>query len=363
MANVGYLTSTLLRNNGLNVDLLLDTKNSYPEKFDSKLLEGYPSWFIQYHLNKKFWQLKILKTMRNNKYDLIHAYVELPIFAYLSRRNYMVQALGSDFRELATSNTIRGKLLQRAYKKAKVILFSMPDHLPLYNQLNLNNGIFFPLPVDLTVFKPMIQDKYNAKKFVIFHPTNLNWSIKRNDILINGFANFTKSTPNSLLLIVDRGIDSLKTKKLISDLNIENYVEYVKGPINSLQMRKFFNSVDVVADAFLLPAMSGITNESLCCGKTVVCFYPKEEFEGVYSEHPPIMNATNPNEVCLQFENLSDKNFREKIGKQGYEWIHKYNDPVFYTKKLVTIYNAILEGGDIYQIRNELKKITPLKEI
>ena len=109
--------------------------------------------------------------------------------------------------------------------------------------------------------------------------------------------------------------------------------------------------------------MSGITNESLCCGKPVVCFYPKEEFEGVYSEHPPIMNATNPNEVCLQFENLSDKNFREKIGKQGYEWIHKYNDPVFYTKKLVTIYNAILEGGDIYQIRNELKKITPLKEI
>lgn len=117
MANVGYLTSTLLRNNGLNVDLLLDTTNSYPEKYDPKLLDGYPSWFIQYYLNKKFWQLKILKTMRDKKYDLIHAYVELPIFSYLSRKSFLVQALGSDFRELAMSNTIRGKLLLLAYKK------------------------------------------------------------------------------------------------------------------------------------------------------------------------------------------------------------------------------------------------------
>ena len=363
MANVGYLTSTLLRNNGLNVDLLLDTTNSYPEKYDPKLLDGYPSWFIQYHLNKKFWQLKILKTMRDKKYDLIHAYVELPIFSYLSRKSFLVQALGSDFRELAMSNTIRGKLLLRAYKKAKVILFSMPDHIPIYKKLNLNNGIFFPLPVDLTFFKPMKREKHNEKKFVIFHPTNLDWSIKRNDILIEGYAKFVKSKPNSLLLIIDRGIDSQKTKKLISKLDIENFVEYVKGPVNSKQMRDFYNSIDITADAFLHPAMSGTTNESLCCGKPVVCFYPKEEFEGAYAEHPPVMNAINADEVCSQFENLYDETFREKIGKQGFEWMHKYNDPTFYSQKLTTIYNSILNGGDIFQIKNDLRKITPIREI
>jgi hypothetical protein len=363
MVNIGYLTSTLLRNYGLDVDLLLDVTHPCPEKFDPKLLDGYPSWFIQYHLNKKFWKVQILKTMRKKKYDLIHAYVELPIFSYLSGKTFMIQALGSDFRELAISNSLRGKLLLKAYKKAKVILFSMPDHLPLYRKLNLNNGIFFPLPVDLTFFKPMYHEQYNSQKFVIFHPTNLDWAIKRNDILIHGYAKFIKNNPNSLLLIIDRGVDSIKTKKLIHDLNLDAFVEYVDGPINSSKMREYYNSVDIIADAFLHPAMSGTTNESLCCKKPVVCFYPKKEFEGVYEEHPPIMNARNPDEVCSQFEKLSDKNFRDKVGKQGYEWVHKYNDPAFYSKKLSIIYETILDNGNVNEIKNNLKRITTLKEI
>lgn len=364
MANVGYLTSSLLRKSGLDVDLLLDTENSYPEKFDPELLKGHPQWFIRYQLNKRFWKLKILKTMRNKKYDLIHSYVELPIFAYLSRRPYIVQALGSDFRELAQTKSIRGTLLRCAYRKAKVILFSMPDHLPIYRKMGLNNGIFFPLPVNLSFFKPIkTQERKFSSNLIVFHPASLIWRLKRNDILIEGFSKFVKNNKDCLLVIIDRGEDSQKTHQLVKKLELENHVKFIKGPLNSSQILEYYNSVDVVVDSFKFPAMSGITNESLCCEKPVIAYYPSSKFEGAYPEHPPIRNASTPNEICEQLEFLKDTKKRNEIGKKGREWISKYNNPELYTVKLRTIYEAVLADHNIDEIKEKLNKITMTKKI
>lgn len=362
MANVGYLTTKFLRINGIDVDLLLDTKHTHPETYDPELKEGYPKWFIQYSLNKPLWKLQILKTMRKKQYDLIHAYVELPIFAYLSGKKFLVQALGSDFRELAQSKSLRGILLRRAYKKAKLILFSMPDHLSIYSKFGLNNGIFFPLPVNTSFFKP---EKINHKKFEnffsIFHPTNLEWRLKKNNILIEGFAKFVKKYPSSILIIVDRGIDSDKTHELVKNLNIIDKVSFIKGPLTAIELKNYYNQVDVVADSFLFPALSGITNESLCCGKPVITYYPEEEFQGVYPEQPPILNASNPTEIFQQLEILNDETKRREFSKKSYEWVSKYNDPKFYCKKLQIIYESIINGENIEKIRENLSQITPVK--
>ena len=363
MANVGYLTSTLLRKYGLDVDLLLDTDNSYPEKYDSKLINGYPSWFIQYHLNKPFWKLKILKIMREKKYDLIHSYVELPIFSYLSRRPYIVQALGSDFRELAQSNSFKGNLLRRAYRNAKVILFSMPDHLPIYSKMNLNNGIFFPLPVNLSFFKPIYSERKFSSHLIIFHPTNLIWRHKNNHLLIKGFLKFVKENKDSTLVMIDRGEDTQKTKEMVKKLNLQNNVQFIKGPLNSSQMLEWYNSVDIVADSFKFPAMSGITNESLCCEKPVITYYPHEEFEGTYQEHPPVRNASTSNQIYENLIFLSDNKKRIEIGKKGREWIYKYNNSEVYPKKLQVIYESVISNKNIDEIRSKLEKVIGTKKI
>ncbi len=364
LANVGYLTTKQLRKNKMDVDFLLDPSGSDPANLDPDLKNGYPDWCIQYHRNKPFWKLKILKTMRKKKYDLIHAYVELPLFAYFSGKKFVVQALGSDFREMAVSNSFRGFLLRRAYKKAKTILFSMPDHLPIYSKLGLKNGIFFPLLVDLSFFKPqkISKDEYPGK-FLILHPTNLIWRHKRNDYLLQGFANFIKTNHNSILIIIEKGEDSKKTKQLVTELGLQENVKFVKGPLNAPELLRYYNMVDVVADSFLFPAMSGITNEALCCGKPVITCYSKDAFEGVYPEYPPILNASNPSEICQQLEILVDEKKRIEIGKKSREWIMKYNNPNFYCEKLRTIYESVLNGENIEQTREKLRKITNTKII
>lgn len=363
MANVGYITSTLLRKNGIEVDLLLDTENTCPEKYDPQLVNGYPTWFIQYHLNKPFWKFKILKIMSEKKYDLIHSYVELPIFSYLSGRRYIVQALGSDFRELAQSNSIRGKLLKRAYKKSKVILFSMPDHLPIYSKLNLNNGIFFPLPVNLSYYKPIKTKPKFSNDLVIFHPTSLIWRHKNNNFVIEGFSKFVRNNNDSMLIMIDRGEDSRKTKNLVKKFSLEKNVRFIKGPLNSSEMLEYYNSSDIVIDSFKFPSMSGITNEALCCEKPVITYYPHEEFEGAYAEHPPVCNASNSNEIYEQLVFLADNKTRKEIGKKGREWIMKYNNPDHYAKKLKVIYESVISNDKIDEIRRKLEIVTQTRKI
>lgn len=364
LVNVGYLTTLQLRKNNIDAELLLDPLGSDPAKLDPDLKNNYPDWCIKYSRNKPFWKLKILKIMRKKKYNLIHAYVELPIFAYLSGKKFIVQALGSDFREMAISNSLRGIFLRRAYKKAKVILFSMPDHIPIYNKIGLKNGIFFPLLVDTTFFKPKkIERDEFVNKLLVFHATNLDWKLKGNDRLVKAFAQFVKINPNSILIVIERGIDSHRTRDLVNSLNLSDNVKFVKGPLNSTELQHYFNLVDVVAESFVFPAMSGITNESLCCEKPVITYYPKSDFEGAYAEHPPVLNASNAEEIYDQLESLNDEKKRKDIGKKGREWITKYNDPTLYCTKLKIIYESVLNGDSVEKIRKNLTDISMTRKL
>jgi len=359
MANLGYVISKQLRKEGIDVDLLLDPSGSDPTSFDPTLKDIFPNWLILYDRKKFDWKIKIIKKMRDNKYDLIHSYVELPIFAYLSGRTYLAQTMGSDFRELALTNSIRGFLLRKAYKKAKVILFSSPNHAPIFTKLGLENGIFLPFFWDSSFFKPQsfLENEY-ADKFLVFHPANLEWRLKGNDILVKGYADFVKANQNSLLIIIDRGIDSKRTHELVYSLGIENKVKFVNGPLNSTQLLRFYNLADVVADQFLMPGIGGIGKETLCCEKPLITYCPMNTFGEVYSEPPPVMSASNPTEVLQQLETLKDDRNRFEIGKKGRIWFTKHHDPHIYSLKIKSIYHSVLNNEKIDQIRENIKKIT-----
>ena len=138
MANLGYVICRQLKKSGFEVELLMEKnppKAADPLRFDPMLNNQFPDWISFYDKTRSNWKIEIIKKMRDRKYDLIHAYVELPIFAYFSRRNFVAHTQGSDFREMAMGNSIRGILLRRAYKRSKAILFFQPDHYPLFTTL------------------------------------------------------------------------------------------------------------------------------------------------------------------------------------------------------------------------------------
>lgn len=358
LANLGYVTTRQLRRDQMDVELLMERqppKNSDPIEFDPLLQNKYPDWIIFYDKRKRSWKTDIIKIMRNQKYDLIHAYTELPIFAYLSRRPFIVQATGSDFRELAFTNSLRGILLRRAYKSAKVIIFSSPSHAPLFDKLKLTNGINLVIPWDYSFFKPQKIDRTKySDKLVIFHPANLEWRLKGNNILIEGFAEFLKKNPNSLLIIVDRGIDSDKTHQLVDSLDIRKNVQFIKGPLNSSELLIYYNVSDIVADQFVLSGLGLIGREALSCEKPLLTKCPENVFGNLYPEPPPVINASTPIEISKKLEYLSDEKNRKEISKNGYRWFIKYHSMTEYSTKLRRIYEGVLCGKNVEQIRESL---------
>src|SRR2546428_2784430 len=93
LANFGYLAVKVLRNYNIDADLLARkplNSTEDPKSQESEMERtGYPDWIRFYDTLNSGWKMKILKTMRDKKYDLIHAYVELPIFAMISNRKFI----------------------------------------------------------------------------------------------------------------------------------------------------------------------------------------------------------------------------------------------------------------------------------
>jgi len=361
MANLGYVVSRQLRKDGVNVDLLLEKnppKGSDPLLFDQTLNNEYPEWIHFYDKTKSSWKKDIIKKMRDKKYDLIHAYVEMPIFAYLSRRPFLAHTQGSDFREMAFSKSMRGVLLRRAYKKAKVILFFQPDHYPLFEKLKLSNDIFLPPLWDTSFFKSqkIINPEYEDK-LVVFHPANLEWRLKGNDILVKGFAEFIKENPNSVLIIVDRGVDSERTHQLVNSLGIQDKIQFIKGPLNATQLLQYYNMSDVIADQFILGSLGSITWEVFSCAKPLLAFINETQYERLYGELPPVVNAPTSQKISEKLKYLADKKTRTEIGRKSHNWLTKYHDPQIFSQKIKIIYDSIIKGDDIEEIKNKLHHI------
>ena len=357
LVNVGYSHTSLCREKGLDMELLMQKNpepNSDPFQYVPDLNE-YPSWIKFYDRQKSLWQLNVVKMMRNSKYQLIHSHVELPIFARFSGKKFIAHTLGSDLKEMAFSNSLRGFLLRQAYNKANLVIYSTPDQSPMLDKLKIHHRLFLPLLRDLRLFKKIqITTNDLSNNFLIFHPTSHIWKSKGNDILIRAFEKFVKFHPNSYLIMIDKGIDSKKSKQLVKNLKIENKIKFLSR-LNSSDLVKYYNLADVVADQFIEPGLGGIGMETLSCEKPLLNFCPNNCYQGMYDEPPPVVHAETSDDIYQQLITLLDEQTRKDIGNNGIKWIDKNMSSQILIKKYHFLYNSIVDKVPFKTIMEKLK--------
>lgn len=358
LANVGYYHVKQLRQMNIDMELLMERNpklTADPLKRDP-FLTSYPHWIRFYDRQRSMWQIRIIKMMRESKYNLIHAHAELPIFSLFSGKPFLAQALGSDLSVMAFTNSLRGMLLRIAYKKAKVVLFSTPDQPPLLARLGITNSIFLPLISDFSFFRSqkIIDDRFKDK-LVIFHPTSHIWDVKGNDILIKAFEIFSKKNHDSILIMVEWGKDLEKSKELVKILGIDDKVLFLKQ-LDSKDLRHYYNICDIVADQFIDPGIGAIGMETLSCEKPLIIKCSDDSYSELYPEPIPVLDASTSNEICEKLEYLIDEKVRFYIGKKGKEWADRYLSPTSVGRKVITIYEAVLNGDKIEEIRGKIRK-------
>ena len=356
LANHSYFLAKLLRNHKIDAELLLK-KNPIstedPMLLD-KELKSYPKWIKFW--GKKNWKYQIVKLMR--QYDVIHASTELPIFANFSMRPFIAQVTGADIAKLAREKSLKGILLNIAYKRAKIVIFPAPHYYKYVKKLKLKNAIFLPMLWDYEQFKPQIQKSQSSKTFLIFHPTNQNWGYKKNFIFLMAFKKLAKKYDNIHLITIDRGPDKNKMKKLLNESYLKTKITILPETLAQAELIDYYNKADVIVDQFGVGSSGLIGQEAMSCEKPLIQYLDKELYKKFYSEIPPILNSKTEEEVYSNIERLiKNPDLGIEIGKRSREWIIHHHNHEKIIKKYAYLYNSIISKVKFKEIQKTINSM------
>lgn len=358
LVNHGYFLTKLLRENNISAELLFRKKpeiSEDPLEFDPDLKE-YPNWIKMWDGSNKNWKWNVINIMR--KYDLIQASTELPIFSMFSRKPYIVFATGSDIIELAHQNNLKGFLLRRAYKKAKLIIVPGLYMYPSVKKLKLKKTIFLPLLWDYNKYKLENYSTKSNDEFTIFHPTRHDWQVKGNDKFLKAFTRFAKDRTNVKLITINHGKDFKRSINILKNRNIKEKVKIIPNRLGQNEMLQYYHQSNVIVDYFNLGSTGMIGQEAMACEKPLIQYVNNSLYEEFYKEIPPIENANSEDEVYQSLCKLyDDPKLCKKIGKDSRKWILKHHNPQRIIKKYIYLYDSILNKVKFEIIKEKINSI------
>lgn len=344
LANTGYYLASKLREYGMQVDLLMEENPDFvsdPITTGELKENNYPDWI-------KFWKKngnvkwRIIRIMR--KYDIIGAATELPIFAMFSFRPFIAIATGSDLRELAKSNSLRGKLLRKAYKKAKMVIYTDPDLKKSSDFLGLKNSVYCPPIRDFSKFTRQKESNKKQNKIIFFHPTSHIWRIKRNDLFIKSYIKLAKKNDNIVLVLIKKGEDFEKSLLLLKNANIEGKYVVLPKPLDQNELGNQYLNCDIVVDQFGVGSLGSIGLEAMYFGKPVLAFIFEDIYKELYGEKPPVLCAQNEGDIENILEKIvNDQEYIKELGEKSKQWLEKYHSPDIIINKYASYFKRILE--------------------
>lgn len=366
LVNVGYRMAKFLCQKGVEADLYLRPNEADPSWEENHYEDGTGIKTYGYaHLAFSLMPIRTSKYIidrlnllrKLSQYDIIQKVcgglrsLDLTYLTLL-KRPYTALATGSDLRELAIQDSVAGRRTLSSFRKARVLFLSTPDLIETANELELSNWVYLPHPIDTERYCPF-EYQLNKPNFdtVFFHASRLDWSytgadrvlagLKYNDRFIRAFARYIREGHNSLVIVVDYGVDKEKTKDLVRELGIENNVEFIP-PMTKSSLISYYNGADVVIDQFGAGWFGLVALEAMSCVKPVMAYVNKQYSELVYPEGPPILNCRTEDEIYHQLLKAGDKEYREQLGRQAREWILKYHHWEKVIDKLIFHYETIL---------------------
>lgn len=209
-----------------------------------------------------------------------------------------------------------------------------------------------------------LAEKYRRFDVVYFMISRHMWrsvweDMKGNDKFIRAYARFVKERkPNALLVTIEKGYDVQYSKQLVEELQISNYVEWVKE-MNKDGIRSYI-SLDnvVVVDQFWhnnwhirYPenpdspgyGLGSASIEALSAECTLITgFFHEDFYEG---NRPPILSAFSEEEIYQRLCQSLDmgNQERKKLGRQAYEFVKKYHGWENVTDLYINTLKEILE--------------------
>jgi glycosyltransferase involved in cell wall biosynthesis len=272
-------------------------------------------------------------------YDVVVGYATDGIIPLsIGKRPYFAYEHGT-IRALPFEATPAGRLCALAYSRADVTFITNSDTVIAAERLGLADYRFMPHPINENVpmapdtvrFRDQLRDRLDAD-FLAFHPARQHWETERNpnwekgnDIFIEGFARFVKTTrPRAAAVLIEWGSRLDASKALIERLGIADRVAWV-APQNAAGMAEYIKASDVLADQFFLGAWGSTMPRARFFGTPAMLYVNESIHRWCFPEMPPVVNARSSEEVYAGLCRLLDDNYRDDLTARARVWYDRYH--------------------------------------
>ncbi len=394
--NNSYNLTRFLRAKGVEAEMFLDDSSPSPQDYpwweDSLLSpESLPEWIHYYQINPSFYfPNRAFKKMIEDFSDcdvalvchwgpIIARRAGVPFFFYSYGTDLNIAMVGQNLKSAAHNlarfekpvglrwTSLMGVLQRRALRKADRIGVMMGYQV--YNCVQKLGLLSKMVPVrlvwDIDKYQPQedieLVEKYKKYEIVYFMVARHTWKsvwrdFKGNDKCIRAFARFVnEKKPNVRLVCIEKGADVGASKKLVTSLGIETYVEWV-AEMNKDGIRAY-NSLPnvVVLDQFWHddwqrrwpedkpnPAF-GFGSASIealsACRPLITIFFDEKFYDG---DRPPVLSAFKEDEIYERLVQTLEMGAEERreLGKRGREFVVKYHG----WENTTDMYIDVLEG-------------------
>ena len=247
----------------------------------------------------------------------------------------------STMRSLPFEDSVRGRLLNLAYRVADYCVITNPDVVSSAKRLGLQRYRFIPHPIDETKYAPPADPNTELRReilsatrseLIFLCPTRHEWSdafdSKRSDRVIKAYAAYCRGdNPRAALVLSRWGRDVRATEALIAQEGLADRVVW-RHPMHKLRLLEHYQACDVVLDQFheAVGTFGTVTAEGLSCAVPVIMYFNPSVHEWCLEEMPPIESARTEEQILERLVKLAnDPAYRRSVGHASREWIAKHH--------------------------------------
>jgi glycosyltransferase involved in cell wall biosynthesis len=268
--------------------------------------------------------------VRWRHFDVVHLhYATHAAVGLLAGRPMVVHCHGSDVRGVGRE-TLRGRYLRAAFRRADGVFYSTPD-LGAWLEALSPGAQFMPNPIDLVHFRPSGPPERDVLLGVRLDP------IKGASTAIEAVARLIARRPSTTVSIL---ADGPLTDAAIRALGSQAVVEPRRAHD---AMPELLAKHRVAVGQFRLGILSQAELEAMACEVPVVADF---RFAAAYDEAPPVLAGTDAAAAAAELERvLEDEPLRRSLAVRSRSWVGRFHDVRTVVDRWDEVYNAVVDGA------------------
>ncbi len=273
-------------------------------------------------------------------YDVVQGYAVDGIYPLLAGKEkaYACYEHGT-LRDIPFQPDMLGRICACAYQNAPAIFITNTDCVAAADKLGVPKSRQFPIPHGFdseraanfrAKFGPTCRPHNNPVTFIA--PARHHWKqgayvswLKGNDVPIRAARLLADQGFDFKIIFVRWGQEVHESAALIAELGVEQHFEWIDAVPKS-RLWQYYLSCNGVLDQFVIPAIGGVSFETLAFGRPLFTRIDEPVFKDFFGESPPLLNVHTPEDLAAALAKvIRDPTCYDDIGEAALEWTALYH--------------------------------------